>query len=117
MATQKSYEGTSGRPPWEAKTMKGKPIRDNTAGNVRTVGFTFRDHGSRDWIFPVSGVNPGSDVAASLTEVNPVTGVPFQGLASVLIFNVVPGDRTISVRMEIGWQTDISLQISFIFGV
>lgn len=77
----------------------------------------FSDHGDRDRIFgPFPGeVNEFSQVAASLTEIHPVSREPFLGLASLLVYNVVPDKHgRIRVRMGIGWHENILLRINFI---
>src|SRR5690349_5776429 len=98
------YTGTSGPPPRKARSaaeLQGyrvvkKETRDGAA--ARGIGFTFRDHGNDDVNFAVP-CNRNSHVVASLSEINPVTGEPFIGAASMDVHNVSPGDGFCFVRL------------------
>ncbi|ARW08220.1 hypothetical protein S101359_03241 [Bacillus atrophaeus] len=58
------------------------------------------------------GVNSNSTVLVSMTEIDR-NQKPFQGAASMQIFNVVPHDNGIvTVRGRIWWDSDISVRFS-----
>ncbi|ARW08219.1 hypothetical protein S101359_03240 [Bacillus atrophaeus] len=58
------------------------------------------------------GVNSNSGVFVSITEVDG-NNKPFQGAASMEVFNVVPhDDGTVIVRGRIWWDSDIRVRLS-----
>jgi hypothetical protein len=79
-----------------------------------TGTFDFRHHGGFQQSFTHNGVNAGSTVMVSISEVGNVGGqvVPFQGAASLSIDNIVPGnDQSVIVRGNIGWESDLDVRL------
>jgi hypothetical protein len=73
----------------------------------------FRHHGGFQQTFgtPI-GVNRFNAVFVSICELDS-NGVPFQGSASLMVHNVVPHDgNQLTVRGEIGWNSDVNVQLS-----
>lgn len=71
----------------------------------------FRHHGGFQQTANTPGVRPTDIVLASISEINE-QGVPFQGLATLQVQNVVPGTDVTTIRGEIGWDSDVLVQLS-----
>jgi hypothetical protein len=75
----------------------------------------FRGRGLRDHFLSLPGCTSRSIVMASITELGVIDGElkPFQGAASMQIFNVVPLDNGLCrVRANIQWGSDLNYRIS-----
>lgn len=92
---------------------------DGLATNVTSIFWnyeTIRAHGKFQATFRIDApriVNPESQVAVSITELNQ-DDVPFLAEARMGIWNVVPGDGTISVRGNIDWPSPLRCRLNFI---
>jgi hypothetical protein len=63
-----------------------------------------------DW----TGVTPGNNAVAAITEVDGSHN-PFQGDATMKIYNVVPLHNRFSVRGEVDWHAPLLIRITVIF--
>ena len=61
-----------------------------------------------------TGVTPGNSAVAALTEVDR-NGTPFQGDATMKVYNVVPLNNRFIVRGEVDWEPAILIRITVIF--
>ena len=112
MATSaENFKDTSGPVPWDIRQLEGK----TQIGKLEIAqAFIHQGHGNQDLNFPIAGVTPISNVAVSLCEVTGLDHIPFLGLASMAVYNVVPLNGSVQIRISIGWQTDILVRIAFL---
>jgi hypothetical protein len=109
------FEGTSGQTPWVVR--QAKP--STPSGELRPAAvfaIIQQGHGNMDLLFNVAGVTPDSNVMVSLAEVTSVNHVPFLGLASLAVYNIIPMTGQVRMRISIGWQTDILVRIAILVG-
>jgi len=90
-------------------------------GVPKTFTFGLRDHQGYERRIDLRGViNRDSCVVVSITEVRILgdgTQVPFMGLASMDVDNVVPHDDGILiVRGAIGWDSDLNARLNILVG-
>ena len=95
-----------------------KPVPSDTKEPriVNRTWFQFAGHQGFEKRLDLTGtVNAMSVVMVSISEIGVFDGQwkPFQGLASMVVHNVVPhDDGTVIVRGEIGWDSDINVRLS-----
>lgn len=61
-----------------------------------------------------TGVTPLNNAVASLTELD-VNGTPFQGSATMKVYNVVPVVNGFLVRGEVDWDRNLRVRVTVIF--
>ncbi|GAA2903084.1 hypothetical protein GCM10010472_71640 [Pseudonocardia halophobica] len=100
----------------ETEQLAGPDAVAPAAGFIATI----RKHGVFTQLFNVAGVNKGSAVCVSLSEITASTpggalDTPFLGDAAMKVYNVVPLDGgQVRLRGEVAWGVDLNVRVMFI---
>ena len=107
---------------WSAEA-PGTPTTSTTEAVATVERFTFdfndREGYERRIQFPANVVNAGTSVMVSICEVGVFGGqvLPFQGLASMWVDNVVfHNGGLVIVRGYIGWESNLNVRLHFLIG-
>jgi hypothetical protein len=119
-STQKAtYPSTSEDLSVQTQEAKINPVVSNEEIIQHGEGFiTGRGRGRinvRGTGTPGMGLHAGSNVVASVTEYNPSSG-PFMALADTRVYNVVPFQNGVEVRIDLVWGSDINYKVMLRWG-
>jgi hypothetical protein len=62
----------------------------------------------------LTGVKPGNNAVGALTEVDGSDN-PFQGDATMKVYNVVPMNNRFVVRGEVDWDSPLRIRVTVVF--
>ncbi|MEE1736147.1 hypothetical protein PUR49_06425 [Streptomyces sp. BE147] len=93
-----------------------QPIAAGDGLKVELYTYSLIAHGIFVQRLSAPNVTPDSRVFAAITEIDKVASRPFVGGAIMTIHNVAPSTDTVTIRAEVGSETDLPVFIYILRG-